>query len=57
MLAGVEMAKTCPADIAAAVLSGIEAEQEDIFPDPMSTQLYVAWKQDHKAIEKQFATM
>lgn len=57
MLAGVEMAKTSPADIAAAVLSGIEAEQEDIFPDPISTQLYAAWKQDHKAIKKQFATM
>lgn len=57
MLAGVEMAKTSPADIATAVLSGIEAEQEDIFPDPMSAQLYTAWKQDHKAIEKQFATM
>lgn len=57
MLAGVEMAKTSPDDIATAVLSGIEAEQEDIFPDPMSTQLYAAWKQDHKAVEKQFATM
>jgi NAD(P)-dependent dehydrogenase (short-subunit alcohol dehydrogenase family) len=57
MLAGVDMAKTNPADIATAVLQGIETEQEDIFPDPMSTQLYAAWKQDHKAVEKQFATM
>jgi NAD(P)-dependent dehydrogenase (short-subunit alcohol dehydrogenase family) len=57
MLAGVEMAKTSPADIVTAVLQGIETEQEDIFPDPMSTQLYAAWKQDHKAVEKQFATM
>jgi NAD(P)-dependent dehydrogenase (short-subunit alcohol dehydrogenase family) len=57
MLAGVDMAKTSPADIATAVLQGIETEQEDIFPDPMSTQLYAAWKQDHKAVEKQFATM
>ncbi len=57
MLAGVDMAKTSPADIVAAVLAGIEAEQEDIFPDPMSRQLYAAWQQDHKAVEKQFATM
>jgi NAD(P)-dependent dehydrogenase (short-subunit alcohol dehydrogenase family) len=57
MLAGVDMAKTSPADIATAVLQGIEAGQEDIFPDPMSTQLYAAWRQDHKAVEKQFATM
>jgi NAD(P)-dependent dehydrogenase (short-subunit alcohol dehydrogenase family) len=57
MLAGVDMAKTSPADIVKVVLQGIEAEQEDIFPDPMSTQLYAAWKQDHKAVEKQFAAM
>ena len=57
MLAGVDMAKTSPADIAKAVLLGIEADREDIFPDPMSTQLYAAWQQDHKAVEKQFATM
>ncbi|MBW4658822.1 MAG: SDR family oxidoreductase [Drouetiella hepatica Uher 2000/2452] len=57
MAAEIEFDKTSPADVATAVLLGIEAGQEDIFPDPMSTQLYTAWKQDHKAIEKQFATM
>ncbi len=57
MAAGIDMAKTSPADIAAAVLLGIETEQADIFPDSMSTQLYAAWKQDHKAVEKQFALM
>ncbi|NET00440.1 MAG: SDR family oxidoreductase [Sphaerospermopsis sp. SIO1G1] len=57
MLAGVDMAKTSPADIGAAIVSGIEADQEDIFPDSMSSQFYTAWKQDHKAVEKQFATM
>jgi NAD(P)-dependent dehydrogenase (short-subunit alcohol dehydrogenase family) len=57
MAAAIEFDKTSPADVAAAVLAGIEAEQEDIFPDPMSTQVYTAWRQDHKAIEKQFATM
>jgi NAD(P)-dependent dehydrogenase (short-subunit alcohol dehydrogenase family) len=57
MLAGVEMAKTSPADIVSAVLNGIETNQEDIFPDAMSSQVYSAWKQDHKAVEKQFAAM
>ena len=57
MLAGVEMPKTSPADIAAAVVSGIVAGQEDIFPDPMSAGVYEAWKTDHKSIEKQFAAM
>jgi NAD(P)-dependent dehydrogenase (short-subunit alcohol dehydrogenase family) len=57
MAAEIEFDKTSPADVVAAVLSGIEAEQEDIFPDPMSAQLYAAWKQDHKAVEKQLAAM
>ena len=57
MLNGVEMAKAAPADVAAAVLNGIEADEEDIFPDPMSRQLYAHWAADHKAIERQFATM
>lgn len=57
MLAGVDMPKTAPADVAAAVVAGIEAGNEDIFPDPMSTQLYAAWRRDHKAVEKQFAAM
>jgi NAD(P)-dependent dehydrogenase (short-subunit alcohol dehydrogenase family) len=57
MLKGVEMPKAAPADVAAAVLKGIEANAEDIFPDPMSQQLYAHWASDHKAIERQFATM
>lgn len=57
MLAGVDMPKTSPMDIASAVVSGIESGMEDIFPDPMSTQLYAAWKTDHKAVERQFALM
>lgn len=55
MLAGVDMPKTSPADIASAIISGVESGTEDIFPDPMSTQLYAAWKTDHKAVERQFA--
>jgi NAD(P)-dependent dehydrogenase (short-subunit alcohol dehydrogenase family) len=57
MLAGIDMAKTSPADVATAVLAGIETTQEDIFPDPMATQVYASWKQDHKAVEKQFASL
>jgi NAD(P)-dependent dehydrogenase (short-subunit alcohol dehydrogenase family) len=57
MLKGVEMPKTPPRDVAAAVVRGLIEDQEDIFPDPMSSSLYEAWKKDHKAIERQFATM
>lgn len=57
MLAGVEVPKANPVDVAKAIVSGLAMNQEDIFPDAMSTQVYAAWKQDHKAVEKQFATM
>jgi len=46
MLAGVEMPKTSPADIADAVLRGLTESSEDTFPDA-----------DHKAVEKQLGTM
>lgn len=57
MLAGVEMAKTSPEDVAAAIVAGVAAGEEDIFPDPMSTALYAAWRADHKAVERQFGAM
>ena len=57
MLKGVEMPKTAPAHVAAEVLTGVEANQEDIFPDPMAKALYAQWTTDHKAIEHQFAAM
>jgi NAD(P)-dependent dehydrogenase (short-subunit alcohol dehydrogenase family) len=57
MLAGVEIPKTSPAEVARAVVAGIANGQEDIFPDPMSARYYAAWRQDHKAVEKAFAAM
>jgi NAD(P)-dependent dehydrogenase (short-subunit alcohol dehydrogenase family) len=57
MLKSVEMPKAAPLDVASAVLQGIEADEEDIFPDSMSKELYAQWMTDHKAIERQFATM
>jgi hypothetical protein len=48
---------TAPASVASEVLKGIEADQEDIFPDPMAKAFYVQWTTDHKAIEHQFAAM
>jgi NAD(P)-dependent dehydrogenase (short-subunit alcohol dehydrogenase family) len=57
MLRSVEMPKTAPEHVAKEILAGIEAEMEDIFPDPMSQQLYRQWKADHKAVQKQFAAL
>lgn len=39
------------------LLKGIEADEEDILPDPMSRQLYANWVTDHKAVERRFAAM
>jgi len=57
MIRTFEMPKTPAIDVARATLDGIEAGEEDIFPDPMSRQVYSAWRQDHKAVERQFAAM
>jgi NAD(P)-dependent dehydrogenase (short-subunit alcohol dehydrogenase family) len=49
--------KTPAIDVAHATLAGIEANEEDIYPEAMSQQVYAAWRQDHKAVERQFAAM
>ncbi|NOZ94358.1 MAG: SDR family NAD(P)-dependent oxidoreductase [Acidobacteria bacterium] len=57
MARGFDMAKAAPSDVAAAVVAGVSAGSEDIFPDPMSEQVYSTWRSDHKAVERQFAGM
>jgi NAD(P)-dependent dehydrogenase (short-subunit alcohol dehydrogenase family) len=49
--------KTSPADVAAAILDGLEAGQENIFPDPMARQGYQAWREDPAAFERQMGSM
>ncbi len=57
MIAGVDMPKASPRSVAEAILDGVLAGEEDIFPDPMSAQLSAVWKQDPKAFERQFAAL
>lgn len=57
MIRTFDMPKTPAIDVAYATLDGVEAGDEDIFPDPMARQVYSAWRQDHKAVERQFAAM
>ena len=57
MIRAFEMPKTPAIDVARATLDGVESGDEDIFPDPMARQVYSAWRQDHKAVERQFAAM
>src|ERR1700676_1868378 len=44
MTRGFEIPKATPASVAAAILDGVEAGEEDIFPDPMSALLADSWR-------------
>jgi len=55
MAAGIPMDKTSVEDCAHAILAGIEAGMEDIFPDPMALRIADAWGRDPKAVQKEFA--
>jgi len=57
MSAAIPVEKTSAADVASSIVYGIEAGQEDIFPDRMSASVYETWRTDHKAVERQFAAM
>jgi NAD(P)-dependent dehydrogenase (short-subunit alcohol dehydrogenase family) len=49
--------KTSPRDVASAVLDGIEAGQEDIFPDPFAVEFGRQFMSSPKAAERQIAAM
>ena len=57
MIRSFEMPKTAPAEVAAEVVRGVTAGEEDIAPDPMSAQLWNLFRTDPKAVERQFAAM
>jgi NAD(P)-dependent dehydrogenase (short-subunit alcohol dehydrogenase family) len=52
-----DMPKTSAQVAAENIVEGIIAGQEDIFPDPMSSQLSELWAKDPKGLERQFASM
>ena len=55
MLDGVDSPKTPPAEVAARLLDGVEADEEDIFPDPNSAAMSDLWWSDPKAFERAFS--
>ncbi|MEN8261412.1 MAG: SDR family oxidoreductase [Pseudomonadota bacterium] len=57
MAASFPMEKTPPNAVARTVLEGIEAGEEDIYPDPMSTEMRSGLLGDPKAVEKQAGEM
>jgi NAD(P)-dependent dehydrogenase (short-subunit alcohol dehydrogenase family) len=58
MVRALEIPKTPPADVARAILDGVERGEEEIFPDPMSQSLAVGWRAGvAKELERQNAGM
>jgi NAD(P)-dependent dehydrogenase (short-subunit alcohol dehydrogenase family) len=57
MTRGFEMPKSSPRDVAVAILDGIEAGQEDIFPDPFAVDFGRQFASSPKASERQMAAM
>lgn len=57
MTAGMNVPKTDADAVAAAILKGIEDEQEDIFPDPMAARLSEIWRRDPKNLEQAVAAL
>jgi NAD(P)-dependent dehydrogenase (short-subunit alcohol dehydrogenase family) len=56
MTRGYEIPKATPESVAQGILDGLEAGEEEIFPDPLSAQLADSWRDGAaKAFEHQFA--
>jgi NAD(P)-dependent dehydrogenase (short-subunit alcohol dehydrogenase family) len=57
MIRELALQKTSPRDVAFAILDGIEAGQEDIFPDPFAVDFGRRFESSPKASERQIAAM
>ena len=57
MAEAVPFDKTSPTDAARAILAGIEAGPEEVFPDPMSQGMGNAYLTDPKGLERQVSAM
>lgn len=58
MTRGFEIPKASPESVARAVFDGLEHQEEDIFPDPMSQSVAEAWRGGFaKELERQYAAI
>ncbi|MFI5896185.1 SDR family NAD(P)-dependent oxidoreductase [Actinoplanes sp. NPDC051513] len=57
MIRAFPIPKTSAADVAAAILDGLENGQDNIFPDPMARDGHQAWRDDPAAFERRMASM
>jgi NAD(P)-dependent dehydrogenase (short-subunit alcohol dehydrogenase family) len=56
MSRGLDIPKASPGSVARAIFDGVEKEEEDIFPDPMSESMAQSWRSGAaKALERQNA--
>jgi hypothetical protein len=55
MLAGIDAPKRPAAEVAAGLLDGLAAGEEDIFPDPNARAMADLWWGDPKAFERAFS--
>jgi NAD(P)-dependent dehydrogenase (short-subunit alcohol dehydrogenase family) len=56
MTRGLDIPKASAESVASAIFEGVEAGEEDIFPDPMSASIAQSWRTgDIKALEHQLA--
>jgi NAD(P)-dependent dehydrogenase (short-subunit alcohol dehydrogenase family) len=49
--------KTSPDVVARAIVAGVEADLEEILPDPRSQAVFALWQRDPKELERQIAAM
>ena len=57
MSRGLAIPKTAPRDVAIAILDGVEAGREDIFPDPFAVEFGRSFEASPKTSERQVAAM
>jgi len=58
MTRGLDAPKASPESVARAVFDGVENDEEDIFPDPMSGSMAQGWRSGPaKALERQYAAL
>jgi NAD(P)-dependent dehydrogenase (short-subunit alcohol dehydrogenase family) len=58
MSRGFDVPKASPESVARAIFDGVENEEEDIFPDPMSQTMAASWHSSPgKALEREYAAI
>jgi NAD(P)-dependent dehydrogenase (short-subunit alcohol dehydrogenase family) len=58
MSRGLDIPKASPESVARAIFDGVDNEEEEIFPDPMSQSVAESWRSGAaKALERQFSAL